>query len=96
MAGRLKGRNFEADLEIILFIFHCGVRVLSDSAAARQREVKKKKMVISNDASEREREREITNRGLVMGLLRISRNTVEQSQKDFGLGSVVVRAREEG
>ena len=32
-----KWRNFELELEIILFIFHGGVRGLSDSAATRER-----------------------------------------------------------
>ena len=35
---RRKWRNFEVELEIILFIFHGGVRWLSDSVAERERE----------------------------------------------------------
>ena len=34
---RRKWRNFEVELEIILFIFHGGVRWLSDSVAERER-----------------------------------------------------------
>ena len=35
---RRKWRNFEVELEIILFIFHGGVRWLSESVAERERE----------------------------------------------------------
>ena len=35
---RRKWRNFEVELEIILFIFHGGVRWLSDSVDERERE----------------------------------------------------------